>query len=250
MRGGPERTGLWSSSVTVGRIVIDPVDVLLDLAAAERALWSWWAGRLGVPAEEAVAAAQEAPLPDVVRRLRERAGSGAEGRGPSGGPDEVSEVRARREQLHRLVRRRRGASSLLRSIPSGRVAVWTTLSADELAFVESRARLTLPPARLCGLAVTDDARATAFLTDQGDEPSRWLALESHAAGAARSERLGCRVVLVRPEAKPGRPGAAQDDGTRGPDLLTAEDPALLSVTPSADGLTVGVRRQARLRPGA
>ena len=238
MSVGPERTGLWSSAVTVRRIVIDPVDVLLDLAAAERALWSWWAADLGLPADEVLAASREGPLREVVARLGD--GSGAE--------QDVARVLTRREQLHRLVRRRRGASSLLRSIPSGRVAIWTTLDEDELSALEVRARLTLPPARLCGLSVTDDGRATAFLAEHGDDPTAWLALESHAAGAARSERLGCRVVLVRPEVQRGTT-SGPPEATSGRERMTAEDPALLSVTPAADGLTVGVRRQARLLPG-
>lgn len=249
---GPERTGLWSAAVTVRRIVIDPVDVLLDLVAAERALWSWWAGHVGLAVDEVVAVADAEPLPTAVRRLRDRASATGGTLHARDDADDVAMVRARRDQLHRLVRRRRGASSLLRSIPVGRAAVWTTLEQEELARLESRARLTLPSTRLCGLAVSDTDRAARFLADQGDGPADWMALESREVGAVRSEDIGCRVVLVRPETGRGTVASvvpARSAGTPRAERMSAEDPALLGVTPAADGLLVSVRRQARLLPG-
>ncbi len=244
MASGAPRAGLWSRAITARHLVIDPVDVLLDLAAAERSLWSWWAHQLGLPVEHVAATARNLPLREAVTDLRaqataERATTVA---------DEILQVQGRRSQLHRLVRRRRGAASLLRSIPASHVALWTTLDEDELAALEGRARLPLPPRRLCGLAVTDDERARDFLTDGGRAVTDWLAFESHPSGVERAERLGYPSVLVLPESTGGRarPGAAST--TPHEDALVAEDPALLSVTPSSDGLTVGVRRQARLLP--
>lgn len=234
---GPDRSGLWAQRLTVRRIVIDPVDVLVDLAAAEAALWSWWAARTGLDGQTAADVGRRRPLAAALAHL---AADGDDA-------DAVAAVRARRAALHRLARRRRGAAALLRSIPAGRAAVWTTLEEDELAALERRARLRLPEARRCALPLDDTDGAGRFLAGLGTDPGGWLALESHAAGVARSARLGCRVVQVTPAGGTDAVGPAAAAGA-GVDLRV-EDPALLSVTPDADGLAVGVRRQARLRPG-
>ncbi len=220
--------------------MIDPVDVLLDLAAAERALWSWWAGYLDLPVNEVARVARSEPLPSALRALREQTGDSGQVRDEA----DIALVAARRTELHRLVRRRRGAASLLRSIPAGRVAIWTTLESDELAELERRVHLTLPPDRRCGVSVADDGGAVSFLAEHGGSPEDWLALESHSSGAQRSARIGCQVVVVDPELVRG--GSSSD--ASGSEWLSVEDPALLSITPVADGLLVGVRRQTRLLP--
>lgn len=236
-----DASGLWSRRLTVRRIVIDPVDVLIDLVAAETALWSWWAGRSGVDPAEAADVGRREPLPRALTRL---AAAPAGARTPTDAA--LAAVRARRAALHRLARRRRGAAALLRSIPSGQVAVWTTLEEEELALLERRARLRLPPARRCALPVDDDEAARRFLAEVGGPPDGWLALESHRAGVARATRVGCRTVVVVPSS--GDLPRADASGEGDADLRV-EDPGLLSVTPDADGLSVGVRRQARLLPG-
>ena len=235
---GADLGGLWSRRLTVRGIVIDPVDVLVDLAAAEAALWSWHAARTGVDPVTAADVGRREPLDGALARLT----------GATPAADDVAATRDRRTALHRLARRRRGAAALLRSIPAGRAAVWTTLTEEELATLERRARLRLPETRRCALPLDDAEGAAAFLAGLGAAPAEWLALESHPAGVARAARLGCRTVLVAP-ATGGADSRARSAAEAAGADLQVEDPALLSVTPDAAGLAVGVRRQARLLPG-
>lgn len=215
--------GVWS----VGLVVIDPVGVLLDAAAAERARWSWWARRVGADAAEVLADAAALPAAAVVAR-----------HAPDADPAvESALLAARLGLLLRTVRRTRGAAALLRALPRGRAALWTRAGDDELAELLGRARITAPGPALTALGGADaTTRAAAFLADLGHPPARVAALEGGPIGAARAQALGCRTLLLGADA----PG----DGPEG--VVRLRDAALVGVRPDADGVTVSLRREPRL----
>lgn len=228
--------GPFGGGFTVGLVVIDPVGVLLDAAAAERARWRWWARRVGADAAAVLADAAALPTAAVVAR-----------HAPDADPaTESGALAARLELLLRTVRRTRGAAALLRALPRGRAAVWTRLAEDELLPLLARARIDAPGPTLTGLGGPDaPARAAAFLADLGHAPDRVAALEGGAVGAARAHALGCRTVLVGRGGGEGADGGVAD--ARPPaGVIGLRDAALVGVRPAADGVTVSLRREARL----
>lgn len=241
MDAGPR--GPFGRTWTVGLVVVDPVGVLLDAAAAERARWRWWAGRVGADPDAVLADAAALPTAAVVARHAPDADPGAE----------AAALTARLELLLRTVRRTRGAAALLRALPRGRAALWTRADEDELGRLLRRARIEPPGPVLAGLGGAGaPARAAAFLADLGHAPDRVAAVEGGAAGAARSAALGCRTVLVgrAADAGPGVPtggpaGTAPADGLDA--VVRLRDVALVGVRPGADGVTVSLRRESRLR---
>ena len=227
--------GPFGRTWTVGLVVIDPVGVLLDAAAAERARWRWWAGRVGADPDAVLADAAARPSAAVVARHAPDADPAAE----------VTALAARQELLLRTVRRTRGAASLLRALPRGRAALWTRADEDELARLLRRARIAAPGPTLTGLGGPDAAaRAAAFLADLGQVPHRVAALEGGPAGAARSAALGCRTAMIGRAAAGAAEGAATAGGGG---IVRLHDIALVGVRPDADGVTVSLRRESRLR---
>ena len=221
--------GPFGGGWTAGLVVIDPVGVLVDAAAAERARWGWWARRVGADPAAVAADATALPAATVVARH-------APGADPSA---EAAALAARLELLLRTVRRTRGAAALLRALPRGRGAIWTRLNDDELGRVLDRTRLAPPGPALTGLGGPDaPERAAAFLADLGCEPGRAVAIEGGATGAARSHALGCRTVLV---------GGDGWDGAAPEGVVRLRDAALVGLRPDADGVAVSLRRESRLR---
>lgn len=223
--------GPFGGDWTAELVVIDPVGVLLDMAAAERARWGWWARRVGADPAAVATDAAALPVAAVVGRHAPDADPAAE----------AAVLTARLELLLRTVRRTRGAAALLRALPRGRGAVWTRLDGDELDRVLGRARLAPPGPTLTGLGGPDAAeRAAAFLAGLGCTPARAVALEGGMAGATRSRALGCPTVLVGDEGGLGV-------GASPPDVVRLRDAALIGLRPDADGVAVSLRRESRLR---
>ncbi len=221
--------GPFGGGWTAGLVVIDPVGVLLDAAAAERARWGWWARRVGADPAAVAADASALPVTAVVARHAPDADPGTE----------AAALNARLELLLRSVRRTRGAAALLRALPRGRGAIWTRLDDDELGRVLDRTRLGPPGPALTGLGGPDAAeRAAGFLAELGSPPERTVALEGGTVGAIRSHALGCRTVLLGD----GDGGPGTPDG-----VVRLRDAALVGLRPDADGVAVSLRRESRLR---
>ncbi len=218
----PSARGPFGRVWTAGLLVLDPVGVLIDADAAERARWGWWARRVGADPTDVLADAAALPSAAVVARHAPTADA----------ESELAALADRLELLARTVRRTRGAAALLRALPAGRAAVWTRLDGEELSRLTRRARIDLPGRVLTGLGGADaTGRAADLLAELGHAPERVVALEGGPVGAARSRAIGCRTVLV------GATAAAPEG------VVALRDAALVGVRPAPDGLAVSVRRE-------
>jgi hypothetical protein len=222
--------GLWSRELRARLVIIDPVDTLIDADAMHAPLWRWWAVRVGADPDEVMSAARTEPSACVLARFVS-----------AGGTDPVEarrELDARRRTLARLARRARGSVALLRDLPGRRIAVWTRADDDELDLLARRARITLPAQRLTGLGTgpDDDAMALAFLATCGAVAVEdVVTIETSAAAAARSQRLGAQPVCV---------GRGPFPRELGPHATTL---GAIATVPTAEGLALTVRREPRLR---
>jgi len=227
--------GLWSRELRARLVVIDPVGVLIEADAMHAPLWRWWALRVGADPDEVVALARTEPSVRVVTRFA------PQGSDPRVEPDplrSLRELEERRRMLVKVARRARGSAALLRDLPERRVAVWTRADDGELELLARRAGITLPARRLTGLGTgpSDDATALAFLASVGvSTPADVVALETSAAAAQRSLRLGAQPVCVG--SGPFPPGL-------GPH---ATGLGAIGTVPTADGLALTVRKEPRLR---
>jgi beta-phosphoglucomutase-like phosphatase (HAD superfamily) len=222
--------GLWSRELRARLVVVDPLGTLIEVDVMHASLWRWWASRVGADPDEVMAAAHEEPTGRTLERFARVEGAELEA--------VRQELEDRRATLVRLVRRARGALSLLRDVPPRRIALWTCADEDELDQLARRARLTLPAQRLTGLGTGpgDDAVALDHLRSLGvEDPSLVVTLEAGAPGALRSRRIGAQPVIV---------GARSAPAELAPRAVSL---SAIGVVPTADGLAVTVRKEPRLR---
>ncbi len=173
-----------------GDSILLPLEgVLLDLTAAHRAVWRWWATTVGADPEAVASLAEGRHAGDVVEEIapwidREH---------------ELARLHERESLLVRTMRRRRGSGGLLRAVPPTRRALRSVTSGEQLAERRRRARIDEP------IAVTADQIPVgppapdahqAMLEAVGSPASQCLALEATAAGTAAAIAAGLPVVFV------------------------------------------------------
>lgn len=211
-------------------LVADPDGLLLDLRAAHRAAWGWWAAHHGLDPALVRAAAPGRPTVAVVAELL-----------PGCDPAEQGAlVDDRFLALLRATSRPRGVVGLLRALPPGRVALVSCLTRPVLDAVARRARVRLPAVVATaddGHLPRPDAAAHRWAAEQlGVDPHRTTWVETSTPGVAAARSLGGTVVELHPD--PAHRDHAGAD-------LRIHHPGMLQVQPHADGLELRLSREHR-----
>lgn len=178
----------WADAWQVDAALLDVHGVLVDTAAAQRATWHWWAGRVGLDPEVVHAATWGVPDRVALERLL-----------PPGDVEAaLAAVSTRRRVLLATARKVRGAVSLVRSLPPKRWAIVTSASEEDLAVLLRRLRLD-PPTIVITAAIPGRPGPSAHLVAAerlGYAPSACVAFESSPAGVMAARAAGAITVGI------------------------------------------------------
>lgn len=222
--------GLGGMRWRTAAVIADPDGLLLDLRAAHRAAWGWWARHHGLEPAAARAAAAGRPTETAVAELL-----------PGADPaPQAALVDARVLALLRATTRPRGAPGLLRALPPGRFALVSSLTRAVLEAVARRARLPLPSVVTTaddGHAPRPDPAALVWAAGElGVDPGRTTWLVTSAAGVGAALPLGGTVVELHPD-----PAHRSDPGAH----VRIYHPGMLQVQPHPDGMELRLSREHR-----
>lgn len=174
----------------VAGVVLPLEDVLLDLTAAHRALWGWWAKTIGIDPAQLATFARGRHVEDVIRAVA-----------PTLDPQvEHERLRERESLLLKTMKRRRGSRPLFRTVPSNRRVIRSTGAGALLEQRQRRARLeqtvTITADDVAVGPPAPDAHLAA-VGALGGSAADHLAIEATDAGVRAAKAAGLTTVYVR-----------------------------------------------------